>query len=42
MAGMVVVAVGFVLVTALMRLIDHVQLHRALHRSTAPVLTRHL
>jgi hypothetical protein len=29
MAGMMLVAVGFVLVAVVMRLIDHVQLHRA-------------
>lgn len=29
MSGMVIVAVGFVLVTAIMRLIDHLQLNRA-------------
>jgi hypothetical protein len=29
---MVIVAVGFVLVTAVMRLIDHVQLQRAVDR----------
>lgn len=32
MSGMVIVAVGFVLVTAVMRLIDRVQLQRAVDR----------